>query len=89
MIVIVTGINGYVEKQPVAWKEYCAQYWLNELQERMYRYTGHHYIIQMKDYGVKYDTTNHSSLMFESFKDSKNLLSQISKSKELVFFLKV
>ena len=20
--------NGYVEKQPVAWKEYCAEYWL-------------------------------------------------------------
>ena len=28
--------NGYVGKQPVAWKEYCAEYWLKELQESMY-----------------------------------------------------
>ena len=27
--------NGYVGKQPVAWKEYCAEYWLKELQESM------------------------------------------------------
>ena len=27
-------------KQPVAWKEYCAQYWLKELQESMDRCTG-------------------------------------------------
>ena len=32
--------NGYVGKQPVAWKEYCAEYWLKELQERKDRYTG-------------------------------------------------
>ena len=25
--------NGYVGKEPVAWKEYCAEYWLKELQE--------------------------------------------------------
>ena len=30
-----------VGKQPVAWTEYCAEYWLKELQEGMdYRYTG-------------------------------------------------
>ena len=29
--------NGYVRKQPVAWKEYCAEYWLKELQESMDR----------------------------------------------------
>ena len=23
--------NGYVGKQPVAWKEYCVKYWLKEL----------------------------------------------------------
>ena len=30
---------GYVGKQPVDWKEYCAEYWLKELQEGMYRCT--------------------------------------------------
>ena len=33
--------NGYLGKQPVAWKEYCAEYWLKELQESMDRCTGH------------------------------------------------
>ena len=32
--------NGYVGKHPVAWKEYCAEYWLKELQESMNRCTG-------------------------------------------------
>ena len=32
--------NGYVGKQPVAWKEYFAEYSLKELQERMDRCTG-------------------------------------------------
>ena len=51
MTVIVTGFiplttvrffdNGYVGKQPVAWAEYCAEYWLKELQESMDRCTGH------------------------------------------------
>ena len=31
---------GYVGKQPFAWIEYCAEYWLKELQESMDRYTG-------------------------------------------------
>ena len=31
--------NGYVGKQPVAWKEYCMEYWLKELQESMDRCT--------------------------------------------------
>ena len=45
MIVIATGFipltvvycfeKGYVGKQPVAWKEYCAEYWFEELQEGM------------------------------------------------------
>ena len=34
--------NVYVGKQPVAWKEYCAEHWLKELQERMDRCTGCH-----------------------------------------------
>ena len=33
--------SGYVGKQPVAWKEYCAEYWLKELQKSMDRCTGH------------------------------------------------
>ena len=32
--------NAYVGKQPVAWKEYCAEYWLKELWELMDRFTG-------------------------------------------------
>ena len=32
----------YVGKQPVAWKEYCAEYWFKELQESMDRCTGRH-----------------------------------------------
>ena len=32
--------DGYVGKQPVAWKEYCVEYWLKELQESMDRCTG-------------------------------------------------
>ena len=31
---------GYVGKQPVAWKEYCGENWLKELQESMDRCTG-------------------------------------------------
>ena len=27
--------NSHVGKQPVAWKEYCAEYWLKELQQGM------------------------------------------------------
>ena len=29
--------DGYVGKQPLAWKEYCAEYWLKELLENMDR----------------------------------------------------
>ena len=32
--------KGYIGKQPVAWKEYCAEYWLKILQESMDRCTG-------------------------------------------------
>ena len=32
--------NRYVRKQPVAWKEYCVNYWLKELLESMDRCTG-------------------------------------------------
>ena len=33
--------NGYVGKQSVVWEEYCAKYWLKELQESVDRCTGH------------------------------------------------
>ena len=33
--------NGYVGMQTVAWMEYCAEYWLKELQEGKDRCTGH------------------------------------------------
>ena len=39
--------NGYVRKQPVPWKEYCAEYWLKELQESMGRYTGCHDVTEI------------------------------------------
>ena len=32
--------NSFVGKQPVAWKEYCAKYWLKELKESVDRATG-------------------------------------------------
>ena len=32
--------DGHVGKQPAAWKEYCAEYWLKELQKSMDRCTG-------------------------------------------------
>ena len=32
--------NGYLEKQPVVWKGYCAEYWLKKFQESMDRCTG-------------------------------------------------
>ena len=32
--------NGYVGKQPASLEEYCVEYWLKELQERMDRSTG-------------------------------------------------
>ena len=38
--VVSRNSNGYVGKQPVAWKEYCAEYWLKELQEGMDKCTG-------------------------------------------------
>ena len=34
--------DGYVGKQPEAWKKYCAEYWLKELKESMDKCTGRH-----------------------------------------------
>ena len=58
MIVIATGFiplsplsvcfdNGYVGKQPVAWREYCAEYWLTAIQESMDRCTGRRVITEI------------------------------------------
>ena len=56
MIVIATGFiplsplssdNDYVGKQPVAWKEHCAEYWSKGLQESMDRCTGCHDITEI------------------------------------------
>ena len=51
---------GYVEKQPVAWKEYCAEYWSKELQESMDRCNGHRDITDTVENGVKHHTINQS-----------------------------
>ena len=32
----------------MAWKEYCAEYWLKELQESMDSCTGHHIIAEIQ-----------------------------------------
>ena len=37
---VVSTMPGYVGKQPVAWKKYCAEYWLKELHESIDRCTG-------------------------------------------------
>ena len=55
--------NGYVGKQPVAWKEYCTQYWLKELQESMGRYTGQPDITEiMFKNGVEQYSVNQSNI---------------------------
>ena len=54
--------NGYVGKQPVGRKEYCANYWLKKLKESMDRCTVSHNIteILLKN-GIKHHTINKSS----------------------------
>ena len=39
--------NCYMGKQLVAWREYCAEYWLKELQESMDWCTGHRNITEI------------------------------------------
>ena len=50
--------NGYVGKQPVDWKQYCAEYWLKELQESMDRCTGRRDISEIVENSVKHHTIN-------------------------------
>ena len=40
LIAVRCFVDGYVVKHPVAWKEYCVEYWLKELQESLDRRTG-------------------------------------------------
>ena len=46
-IKFTTAHYDYVRKQPVAWKEYCAEYWLKEPEENMDRCTDHRDIIEI------------------------------------------
>ena len=72
LIVIATGFipltdcfnNGYVGKQPVAWKEYCVEYRLKEPQESMDKCTGHRDIalILLKTALNTIQSINHFSL---------------------------
>ena len=45
--VICKGWLLYVEKQPMAWKEYCVEYWLKKFHESKDRCTGCHYITEI------------------------------------------
>ena len=53
--------DGYVGKQLVAWKAYCAECWLKELQESIDRCTGRSDIIEkLLKNGAKHHTINHT-----------------------------
>ena len=67
--------NGYVGKQPVARKEYCAEYWLKELQESMDRCTGR-YIRNTVENGVKH----HSVYQYNGFSRYKSFSKVVSLS---------
>ena len=43
----VQCFEDYVGKQPVAWKEYCVEYWLKELKENMDRFTRLHNVTEI------------------------------------------
>ena len=77
MIVIATGFiplsplvrcfdNSYLGKQPVVWKDYCAEYWLKEVQESIDRCTGCRDItgILLK-VCVKHHTINELNLVYK------------------------
>ena len=58
--------KGYLGKQPVAWKEYSAEYWLKEFQENMDRCTGRlditEILLQMALNTIQ--SINHSNIAF-------------------------
>ena len=72
--------NGYVGKQPVAWKEYCAEYWLKELLESMNRCTGRRDIteILLKTALITIQSINHFILFYCRDNLSKFTLYQTS-----------
>ena len=57
---------GDVGKQPVAWKEYCAENWFKELQESMDWFTGHHDITEML-LKTALDTLQSVNILFPEF----------------------
>ena len=69
--------NGYVGKQPVAWKEYYVEYWLKEPQESMDSCTGHHDIIEILLKMVLNTKQSTINLKIWLEEDKKNLISSI------------
>ena len=62
--------DGYVGKQPVACKEYCAEYWLRELQESTDRCTGRRVITETTSKTASNDIGYNPSInKFSSFTD--------------------
>ena len=73
--------NGYVGKQPVAWKEYCVECWLKELRESMDRCTDHYDITEiLVKNGVKHHTINRSDVSVNDYFDSRAVYCLISLS---------
>ena len=51
--------DNFVGKQPVSWKEYCAEYWLKEFQESMDRCNGCHNVTEITlKTGIKHHAIN-------------------------------
>ena len=71
--------NGYVGKQPLTWKEYCAEYWLKEVKGGMNRCTGDHDIIEIL-LKMAFHTIQ-SSTKLKTFADNKNKINVIEKIK--------
>ena len=83
MMVIMTGFiplsplpccldNDYVGKQPVASKEYCAEYWLKELQENMDKCTGCRDITV--ENGIRHHTTTPTNKLMKTLWKKEKLL---------------
>ena len=48
LLSVVSTMVIHVGKQSVAWKEYCAEYWLKEFQKNMARCTGRRDITEIR-----------------------------------------
>ena len=65
---IVHGSDkGYVGKQPVAWKEYCADYWLKNSRKA---WIGETDCLDITENGVKHRTINQSFSLQIKFRPS-------------------